>query len=212
MRLVTQWRRIMAELPDTWEQAHLEFTPADHRLAGRAAMLLGPLEPGKAGATLRFTLSRGTAPGPDAVRRLLARLDGEGLGGSLTLVATAETDLPGESEAAPLAVAWDRLLSELPAGWSDLLCRLDFRSIDDLAPAALAVAPLNPSRDGSEVAFRFRVARRFGYGAAPEMARRCLTRLDETGISGDVRILNVLADTRPVATQGPVWIVDGRAV
>ena len=55
-------------------------------------------------------------------------------------------------------------------------------------------------------------ARRFGYGAAPNMTRRCLERVDEEQIFGELRILRVLSDTHPVATQGPVWYLDGRSV
>ena len=77
---------------------------------------------------------------------------------------------------------------------------VELRSSDELAPAALALAPLNPSRHRGSLAFRFRVARRFGYGAAPEMARRCLERLDELGIPGELRLLEVLSDTQPVLT------------
>jgi hypothetical protein len=44
------------------------------------------------------------------------------------------------------------------------------------------------------------------------MARRCLARLDEAEIRGTFQILRVLADTYPVATQGPVWYVGGRSV
>jgi hypothetical protein len=44
------------------------------------------------------------------------------------------------------------------------------------------------------------------------MVRRCFARLDEEGIGGEATILNVLCDTHNVATQGPVWRVDGRAV
>jgi hypothetical protein len=61
-------------------------------------------------------------------------------------------------------------------------------------------------------ALRFRVARRFGYGASAEMARRCLERLDDSGIPGQLRVLHALSDTKPVYTQGPVWYVGGRAV
>jgi hypothetical protein len=60
--------------------------------------------------------------------------------------------------------------------------------------------------------FRFRAARRFGYGAAPQMVARCLARCDEDGIRGAVRILRVLSDTRPAATQGPVWLLEGKTV
>jgi hypothetical protein len=59
---------------------------------------------------------------------------------------------------------------------------------------------------------RFRVARRFGYGASAGMVRRCLERLDREGITGRVRILRALSDSRPVATQGPVWYVGGKSV
>jgi len=74
------------------------------------------------------------------------------------------------------------------------------------------MAPLNPARYGGETGFRFRVARTFGYGASAEMTRRCLARLDEEGIRGSLRVLRVLADTYPNATQGPVWYVGGRSV
>ena len=44
------------------------------------------------------------------------------------------------------------------------------------------------------------------------MMRRCLARLDEEGIPGVLGLLNVLCDTDPVGTQGPVWRVGGRSV
>ena len=44
------------------------------------------------------------------------------------------------------------------------------------------------------------------------MARRCLERLDEPGIPGQFRLLEVLSDTRPVLTQGPTFVVSDRAV
>ena len=44
------------------------------------------------------------------------------------------------------------------------------------------------------------------------MVERCFQRLDERGIPAEVRILRALADTRPVATQGPVWYVGGKVV
>jgi hypothetical protein len=44
------------------------------------------------------------------------------------------------------------------------------------------------------------------------MARRCLERLDAEGITGAVRVLRALSDTRPVATQGPVWYVGGKVL
>jgi len=89
---------------------------------------------------------------------------------------------------------------------------VELRSSDHLEQAALLLAPVNPSRVRDRTAFRFRVARRFGYGASPEMTRRCFERLDAENIRGTVRILWALSDTKPVYTQGPVWYVGGKPV
>ena len=122
---------------------------------------------------------------------------------------------PPKSPAAatrPLAAAWDELVAGLPEDWSDLLVLIELRSSDELDPAALALAPVNPSRHAGALGFRFRVARHFGYGAAPGMARRCLERLDEAGIPGRLTMLEALSDTQPVLTQGPTFVVSDRAV
>ena len=78
--------------------------------------------------------------------------------------------------------------------------------------AALLLAPLNPARYGGPATLRFRCAHHFGYGVSPKMAARCFERCDAEGITGSVEILHVLSDTNPVSTQGPVWLVGGRAV
>jgi hypothetical protein len=44
------------------------------------------------------------------------------------------------------------------------------------------------------------------------MVRRCLERLDEAGIRGELRILNVISDSYPQKTQGPVWYAAGKVV
>ena len=122
----------------------------------------------------------------------------------------------GRSEAegaqTTLADAWTAALLTLPADWSDLYAELALRSSDHLEHAALLTAPLNPLRVGNTLAFRFRVARRFGYGASPGMVRRCLARLDEEGMPGTLEIIHGLSDTHNVATQGPVWRIGGRSV
>ena len=82
---------------------------------------------------------------------------------------------------------WDALVGSLPKDWSDLYVELTLDSSDYLEPAALAIAPINPSRWRDTTAFRFRCARRFGYGASPEMVRRCMERLDERGLTGSLR-------------------------
>ena len=103
-------------------------------------------------------------------------------------------------------------MSRLPPDWSDLYAEVELDSTDFVERAALLLAPVNPARFGGGKTFKFRAASRGGYGVAAGMARRCLERLDEEGITGRVRILRVLSDTHPVSTQGPVWIEGGRAV
>lgn len=213
MKLVAQWRRIESELPPAWQEARLSLTIGDESKLARAAALLGPANPGRSSSALLFEASRsGEGVGPDAARRLLERLDGERVVGTLTLVATSEEAAPELAIAATLAAAWETALATLPADWSDLLCELEVVSTDYLQRTALLLSPLNPTRDPAKVAFRFRVARRFGYGASPQMVRRCLERVDEDGIRGRVSILRALSDTHNVATQGPVWYLEGKPV
>jgi hypothetical protein len=124
----------------------------------------------------------------------------------------SETPDASRREQRSLAHAWDDLAAKLPEDWSDLYVEVRLDSTDFLERGALLLAPVNPARADGAVGFRFRVARQFGYGAAPEMTRRCLERLDEEGITGDLTVLRVLSSTRPVATQGPVWRIGSRAV
>jgi hypothetical protein len=159
-----------------------------------------------------FTARRGAGVAPDLIRRLLARLDREGIDGELELVGSDAAAEGAAVEAARFVPAWEAELVRLPDDWSDLYAELELASSDYLERAALLLAPVNPARYGGRPGFRFRVARRFGYGASPEMAHRCFERLDEEGIRGAVHVLRALSDTRPVQTQGPVWYVGGRSV
>ena len=209
MNLVEQWREIEAELSRNWSEASLTLTVNDANCA-RASALLGPLQPVRSGTTIRFFPLRRSA---EAVRRLLGGLDREGIAGKLQLASVRESEeTVAVPERASLSASWRELVDDLPADWSDLYVELELDSTDYLEPAALRLAPVNPARYGGEPTFRFRAARRFGYGAAPEMTRRCLERLDEAGITGQVRILRALSDTQPVGTQGPVWYVAGKSV
>ena len=47
---------------------------------------------------------------------------------------------------------------------------------------------------------------------SPEMVRRCLERLDEAEMRGELRILHVISDSQPTKTQGPVWYADGKVI
>jgi hypothetical protein len=211
--LVDQFRAIKSGLPEGWQAAHLRLTILDEGEGARAASLLGPTNPGRHGKVIHFACARrGGGVGPDRIRELLRRLDAERIEGTLELVAV---DAPEESAAAAaggLAAAWDDTLAALPEDWSDLYVELELPSTDYIEPGALRLSPLNPRREGKLAVFRFRAARKFGYGAAPEMVRRCLERLDEAGITGRLRVVNVFSDTYPVKTQGPVWYAGGKVV
>ena len=213
MALLEQWREIQAQLPERWATARLSLVIEDEADCDRAAFLLGPVNPGRRGKQIRFRTGRGgQGPSANLVGRLLARLDGERVDGRLELLGADELPEQAPIVRPSLAGTWDAEVARLPPDWSDLYCEIRLTSTDYLERAALLMAPLNPARYGGETGFRFRVARSFGYGASPEMTRRCLERLDEEGIRGSFRLLRVLADTYPNATQGPVWYVGGRSV
>jgi hypothetical protein len=212
--LVEQWLEIVNVLPEDWADARLRLTVEAPDKAARAAAILGPINPGRRGDVLRFYAARrGTSQSPALVERLLARLDDERISGELELVGAGEAEPAAPVPRAPtLAETWDVSVAGLPPDWSDLHAEVELVSSDWLDRAALLMAPLNPARYGGAPGFRFRVARRFGYGASPEMARRCLERVDEEHIRGELRILRVLSETDPVHTQGPVWYVEGKSV
>jgi len=213
MRLVEQWRRIAADLPAGWADARLGLTLPRSEQRERAASLLSPASPGRVGETLQFSVHRaGGGIGPDQCTKLLGKLDAERIRGTLTVLETVERELREEAPNKELAAAWASAVADLPPDWSDLYCELELDSSDHLDRAALLLAPINPARVPGRNAFRFRVAQSFGYGASPQMTARCLERVDAEGMSGLLTILRSLSDTHNVATQGPVWRVEGKAV
>lgn len=213
MSLVRQWRAIEDELPESWGEARLSLKLPDDGRRGRAAGLLGPLTPGRAGDTFRFSAVRhrpGSSAG--AVERALARLDEERIGGELSLVATDHAPAVETALQQTAAAAWQAELATLPTDWSDAWAEIRFDSTDHVEQSALLCAPLNPARTPDGFGLRFRTARRAGYGASPGMVARCFERLDEHGIPATVEVLRALSETEHVHTQGPVWYVDGKVV
>jgi hypothetical protein len=214
MSLAERWNAIEEGLDPRWREARLVLTVDDEGRVERALALLGPAGPGRSGREIRFFVERtGGGVGPEAVRRMLRRLDAERIRGSIELASVDQAPAVPVVSQPTLASAWDGLVAVLPADWSDLLCELELTSSDHVEQAALLTAPLNPIQTGGgRPGFRFRAARNFGYGASPGMVRRCLARLDEADIPGEVRVLRALSDTHPVGTQGPVWQVGGKMV
>jgi hypothetical protein len=215
VRLAAQWAEIRAGLPDDFGEARLRLKVHDEKLAVKGSALLAPLLAGRSGTEIGFVcVGRAGPQSSEIVRRLLDRLDREGVWGELELVSHGERESAAltrpQPRAEPLVQQWDELLAELPPDWSDIYAEVELTSSDHLGPAALRLSPVNPARDGKRLALRFRCSRTFGYGTAEPMVRRCLARLDEAGIPGRVRILRALSDTKPVATQGPVWYSGGK--
>ena len=210
--LAEQWNEVEKGLDPRWGDARLTLVLDDESCTERALALLGPAGPGRSGREIRFYTERaGRGVGPEAVRRMLRRLDAEGIAGRLALASSDEAPPEAQLSRAALADEWDAAVAVLPADWSDLLCELELTSSDHVDRAAVLTEPLNPFQSGvGRPGFRFRVARSFGYGASAGMARRCLARLDEASIPGEVRILRALSDTHPVGTQGPVWHIAGK--
>jgi hypothetical protein len=210
--LAEQWREIAARLPAGWTSARVNLVVAEDERADQAALMLGPLSPGRTGSTFRLTVRSGADPA-----RVYRRLDQEGIRGRLDLVEAVEPGIVApvaapRERARPLAAQWDELMARLPADWSDLYAEVELTSSDYLQRGALLLAPVNPAHYGGPTTLRFRAARVAGYGTAAAMTRRCLERLDEEAITGRLRILRVLSATTHAATQGPVWRVGGRSV
>jgi hypothetical protein len=210
MRLVEQWETIEKGLDPRWMDARVVLVVDDETKRKRALALLGPAAPGQSGREIRFYVDRGGV-GPEAVRRLLRRVNSERIEGALELVSVGEAEPDPVMHRDSLAAEWSAALDVLPTDWSDLLCELELTSTDHIEPGALRLAPLNPIQGTGRPGFRFRVARTFGYGASPAMVRRCFERLDEHEIGGELHVLRVMSDTYPVGTQGPVWYIGGRA-
>jgi hypothetical protein len=222
MALAERFDEMLRGLPRGWTLARLDLMLEEPEEADRAALILAPATPGRTDSSFQFYVHGGAerlAPTPEIVRRVVGRLDDEGIRGRLKLVSqeTAPSAPPvqhpeREHRRRTLAAQWDELLRRLPPDWSDLYAEIELDSSDFLDRGALLLAPVNPARFGGLLTLRFRCARIRGYGVAPEMARRCLERLDGERITGTVRALRVLSETQHVATQGPVWYVGGKSV
>jgi len=213
LRLVEQFNELERTLVDEWSELRLQLTVEDESRAARAAELLGPANPGRSGRVLRFDVYRiGPGIGPDAARRLLRRLDEQGVEGRVELTGIEKAPPPELRARETLRAQWSRQIEAAPPDWSDAYAELHLDSTDYLERAALLLAPVNPSRTGGIATLRFRSAHTFGYGVSAEMAGRCLERCDDEGITGAVDVIHVLSDTHPVGTQGPVWLFGGKTV
>ena len=89
--LADQWNDLQAELGGDWADAQVRLTFADPATASRAFALLGPVNPGRSGEELRiYVVRRGTGVHAAAVGRALARLDRDGIDGTLALAGSTQ--------------------------------------------------------------------------------------------------------------------------
>ena len=149
LRLVEQFNELERGLEEGWTELSLQLTLENEKRAERTAALLSPANPGRFGAKIRFTVNRGgRGVGPEAVRRLLKRLDKERVDGTLELLRSQKAPAETSTLREPLREQWERRLAPLPADWSDLYAQVTLDSTDYLEPGALLLAPLNPARFG----------------------------------------------------------------
>ncbi len=210
MRLAERWNHVESGLDPRWTEVTLSLAIHDGTARRRAAALLGPAGPGVTGNEIRFGVSKaGTGIGPEAVRRLLGRIDEEGIVGRVELVASRGEAPEPEGPTRSLAAEWRTALEVLPSDWSDVVVELELDSSADVDRGAVLCAPLNPIQTGVP-GFRFRCASAHGYGASVQMVGRCLARLDEAGITGRIELTSALSDVHPVGTQGATFVVGRR--
>jgi hypothetical protein len=210
--LAERWNAVESGLDPRWTEVTLSLAINDDAARARAAALLGPAMPGLADKQIRFHVStQGAGIGPEAARRLLRRIDQEGIAGRLEVVASQEAEPEEQAERrVSLVRGWEAALAVLPSDWSDLVAELELDSSADIDRGAVLCAPINPSQLTGRAGFRFRCASSSGYGASAGMVGRCLQRLDEVDITGRIRITRALSDVHPVGTQGATFVVGRR--
>jgi hypothetical protein len=204
--LVERWNHVESALEPGWAEATLSLEIPDADARSRAAALLAPTGAGLMGNAIRIGVSTRRGVGPDGFRRLLRRIDGEGISGRLALVTSAMAAVSAPAVARrTLSESWSAALAVLPGDWSDLVVEIELDSSADVDRGAVLCAPLNPIQSAPKPGFRLRCANSRGYGASAGMVGRCLDRLDDDGITGRVRIARVLCDIDAVGTQGAIF-------
>jgi hypothetical protein len=91
-----------------------------------------------------------------------------------------------------LAADFQRLLDALPPDWTDL--EVDLRIADEsrYVDTAVALSQINAQTySKAEWHWRLLVAHSFGHAAAAETVEGVLERLDEEGVSGEMRVAEV---------------------
>ena len=145
-----------------------------------------PLNPAGAARRCASTRRGGRRPPADAVQRLLAPARRGARRRDARARRAGEAAAGPRTRAAALGGPGTRLSRRCRPTGVTSTARSSSTPATGSTGRALLLAPVNPARAGGEPGLRFRVARARGYGASPPMTRRCLERLDEEGIRGEL--------------------------
>lgn len=102
-----------------------------------------------------------------------------------------------------LAETFDEIAGSLPKDWTDI--ELDLRIADEsrYVDAAVQLTEINAMPySRAEWHWRIAVAHSFGHAAAAETVRGTLAKLDDAGITGELRVRNVREGRAEVV---PMW-------
>ena len=91
-----------------------------------------------------------------------------------------------------LADDFQRIVDALPPDWTDLEVDLRIADESEYVDTAVALSQVNAQPySHAEWHWRLLVAHSFGHAAAPETVLGVLARLDEAGVSGELRVAEV---------------------
>jgi hypothetical protein len=91
-----------------------------------------------------------------------------------------------------LAVDFTELLEALPADWTDIVCDLRLRDEDRYVDAAVLLTQINAQPySKADWHWRILVAHSFGHAAAAPTVKGVLAKLDESGVTGVLRLTEV---------------------
>ncbi|HET8814830.1 MAG TPA: hypothetical protein VFM51_07735 [Solirubrobacterales bacterium] len=93
-----------------------------------------------------------------------------------------------------LAADFDRILQQLPSDWTDLEVDVRIDALSEYVDTAVVLSQVNAQvyqhpRDGWH--WRLLVAHEFGHAAAAETVAGVLAKLDDEGVSGELRVAEV---------------------
>ena len=217
------------KLVDQWAAAR---TPPSARLGDRRAPCSAPSSPTSSPrppassrrwasvapvTELVFTVRRAGGPaGPQAARRLFARLDAARIWCLLEQedVSEAPPAMPvrGAASRRCLRTPGTRRWRSFPPTGPIFSARSSSSRARSFRAPRSSCAPLNPTRDRDRVGFTFRCAQPHGLRRIPLHGAAVLRAARPRGDRRTRVVLRVLSDTDNVATQGPVWYVGGKAL